>query len=178
MESFKINNTDIILQDHGNNKGKIIISLWDKYNFSHYWGAMGGTLKEFLLSINVDYFVTKLCPAGRWEVFDGKKPATRTRKEIKEFLQWYEHRDFQKHMREEIKKIEVMEDEYEFQSWAESFIDNLDFYLVDRVDRELLKSDFEGMMCEWRNLIAKTDSPEAKFLSDLFPKIKKHLKQS
>ena len=42
MEHFRINSTDIILQDFNKGEGKIIISNDSfGYNFSYYWGAMG-----------------------------------------------------------------------------------------------------------------------------------------
>ena len=178
MEAIKIGHTDVILQELGENQGKIIISHWDSYNFSHYWGSMGGTLKEFLCQINVGYFVNKLCPYDRRTVFDAKRTATAFRKEIKKFLPWYKHMEFQKEMREEVNNIEHCSNEFEFVRWAENFIDNLWFDMIeDEYDRKEIKSEFGGLMSEFWLLQETTDSREAKFLADIFPKIQEEVKK-
>jgi hypothetical protein len=70
---IKINNTDIFLEDFGDNKGKITVSDTYGYNYSMFWGAMGGSLKDFLCSINSEYFADKLMGSQSNNEMDVKK---------------------------------------------------------------------------------------------------------
>lgn len=69
---FKIKGADIILVNKGINQGEIQIKSKTKGSFSMYWGAMGGTIEDFMLKTNSDYFSGKLLgsinvPFGEWE---------------------------------------------------------------------------------------------------------------
>ena len=181
MELIKIDNTDIFLDDTGEGTGKITISNTYGYNFSHYWGCMGCNLKEFLSQINSDYFVRKLAPNP--ETYCPKRTAKAVRRYIREELSyqlpWYKHMEFQKGLREWIKGIEDTSTEHEFVDYCCNILNDyrIDIYSVDRQDRveieSLLKSVFET---EPWYFIEKTDSGEAIFLSKLFEKLKKEIK--
>ena len=182
MRRIVIDSSDIFLDDLGDGKGKITISNTYGYNFSYYWGCMGCSLREFLLSVNSDYFIRKLAPNP--EVYCPVKTAKSVRRHVRKDLSyelpWYKHMEFQKGLREWIKGIEDTSTEYEFVDYCYNILNDyrIDIYSVDRQDRadveSLLKSVFET---EPWYFIEKTDSGEAIFLSKLFVKLKKVLKK-
>jgi len=61
MDHIRVGSADVMLQDFGKGKGKIVISDdRNNYTFSHIWNAMGENgLAEFLTKIDEDYFVGK-----------------------------------------------------------------------------------------------------------------------
>ena len=95
MKTLRIDYTDIFLDDKGNGQGKLTISNTCGFNFSCYWGAMGGSLKDFLLRINEDYFVRNLTDPLS---FDAKLTAKSVRRyvrnELKSELPWYMYMEF------------------------------------------------------------------------------------
>ena len=182
MYCFKIEDTEIILQNYEFGQGKIIISNTYGYNFSTYWGSMRSSIEDFLLSINEGYFITKLSDPTDNGVFDPIGTVRNIRKYIREEckydLPWYKHLEFQKSLRDELKEIErFCENEYEFVDYCQKFPNRLDYSSLDRYDECEVKSLIDSIFKQepW-NFIEKCDSQKTKFLKKLFPKIKKHLK--
>ena len=182
MEVIKIEETEVILQDYGEGKGKIIIANPYNMNFSYYWSAMGGSLKEFLLGINDSYFANKL--TYNTEVFSGKNTATNIRRFIREDLNydlpWYEHMEFQKSLRGWIKSVETMETIDEFIDAALNISKNydLDYSCMNYNEEQELKqllSDTIG--CEPWYLAGTESSKEYNFIVGIFNKLKKQLKK-
>lgn len=185
MEHIRIDYTDIILQDFGDGKGKIIISDDDYgYNFSYYWGAMGKdtSLKQFLQEINTDYFVGKLSSHTKGPL-NVRKTFVALRKYIQESfkyeLPWYEHVKFQKDFRERLKYFQKsIGHETEFIIGIEDFHNQLDYYLIeDRAERERIETLFKSIFynCEPWDFVENDPHPEELFLSRLHPKLKKAL---
>ena len=182
MESIKIDDAEIILQELGEGKGKIIITASYGYNFSCFWGAMGGTLKEFLLNINESYFVQNLADINDTSVFDGKATITNVRRHIREEmsyeLPWYENMEAMKSLREELKKLEGCDDERYFVQLMEAIPDKVDSYSIeDSYDRYEFINNLKSLCHNepW-NFIAKKPSQKSLFLIRLFPKLQKKLK--
>jgi len=176
---IKINNTDIFLEDLGGNKGKITISDTYNHNYSYFWGAMGGTLNEFILSINSGYFADKLLGCKSNYVFDARLTFAAIRKFIASDLNlpWYKHIEFQKGLREKINEFQRdVESADQFVSGWHSFINSIDFYLIEkRYEREEVEKEFKNISEQW-NFIGERLSPEYLWLEKLHGKLKKHLK--
>ncbi|WP_369427459.1 hypothetical protein [Providencia sp. PROV236] len=51
----------VYLEDFGENRGQVTINESND-SYSYYWGSMGCSLVEFLLSIDNDYWIMKLAP--------------------------------------------------------------------------------------------------------------------
>ena len=180
--SFSIGGTEITFENKGENKGEITISDKEKGTYQMYWGAMGGTLQDFILRINEDYFTDKLLGVRSTQVFDAKGTFKELRKFIREELDlpWYKHLDFQKDLREKLSNFqknceEINSDRY----FVESFDFNVgtmpDFYLIeDRWERERIERDFKGISEPW-HFIQTKESQEAKWLKSLHFKIKRKL---
>ena len=173
MEVIKIDESDVILDDKGNGRGKITISGPNKMNFSYEWGAMNGTLREFLLSINTHYFVKNLSDYND-QVFSGKISVRNVRRYIKEEmsyeLPWYEYMEDQKELRKELKLMERCSDEHDFVNRMEKITTSLiccDDYFLTIV--KALESE------PW-HFIGKVDSYRTVFISKLFNKLQKKLK--
>lgn len=183
MEVIRIDETEIFLDDKGDGKGKITISNTYGYNFSYFWGAMGKPLKDFLLSINEDYFVNKL--ANEPLAFDAKLTAKEVRKYIRVDLSydlpWYKYMEFQKGLREWIKGIEQVESEHTFVDYCYGIMNDyrINLYELDRWEQEEVRGILENTFKQepW-NFIQKGDSDEAVFLKKLFKKLKKELKNN
>jgi hypothetical protein len=185
MELIKIGTADIILQDFGDGKGKIIISDsdWD-YNFSYFWGSMGVSLKDFLCRIDSGYFIGKLCPSIKGPI-SGKRTLANIRRSIREnmscHLPWYKHMEFQKDMREKLNDFErEFQGEDEFIRGIENLVEwELNFYLIeDRHDRESIKKNLEDVLCSEPWYYIEYDNPhEHKYLEKLHKKLKKIIKK-
>ena len=184
MELIEIGNTDIILQELGDGKGKIIISDTDyDYNFSFYWGAMGKdtSLRQFIKQIDHGYFVGKL--AGNTKgAFNSKKTFRNIRKFIREEfsydLPWYKHMEFQKGMRESLNDFQrdAYDDRQFVDDWDGFWEHTVDYYSVDGDGREMdsIKSLFTGI-CEPWDFIETGPSRECIWLEKLHKKLKKIL---
>lgn len=120
-ETLNIEGVEIILENFEINQGKITVN--GPNQFSMYWGAMGGTIQEFLCEINSDYFASKLQGAEKTETFNVKKTFSELRRFIREDLDlpWYKHLEFQKDLREKIKSFENECIEYPYDRF---FVDN------------------------------------------------------
>lgn len=146
MNVLTVDQTEVILRDFEEGQGKIIIAGGSDRSYSFYWGSMGSSLRDFILSIDSGYFATKLCPAGDYTIFCGKSTAKNLRRLVKETLPWYEHMEFQKSVREAIRQVEDFESEYQFFNWLNYYMTDLDFYTIDdRYDRQFLERDFETL---------------------------------
>lgn len=182
MENFKIGDTDIILEDFGDGKGKIIIAnIWG-YNFSFFWGCMGSDLKKFLCGINVNYFVTKLSDPLDNGVIDAKKSVVNFRNhfktEFKHDLPWYKYLEAQKSMREELREIENdCKSEQEFVYLMDNLYKKIDCSSLNYKEEKEFKNIIESACNEPWNFIIKGDSIKTKFLRKLFPKLQKELKR-
>lgn len=171
IKIVKIDNTDVFIEDIDINQGKITVSNTYGYNYSHYWGSMGCNIFEFLTKINSDYFASKLIDSNDRYSFDSKG----TFKNVREYiryeigLKWYEHTEFQKEMREILKSFqESCEDERMFvDNFFSSFVDRLDFYLIDgRYDRDRISNDFKNISEHWY-FINKKESQKYIWLTKL-----------
>lgn len=72
--------------------------------YSHYWGAMGTGIVDFVARINQDYFLRKLNPHDRG-VFCSKKTLQNLRKFIKKELPSHRCMEEQKKLRAELNTI-------------------------------------------------------------------------
>lgn len=178
MEKITIKETDIILDDLGESKGKIVVSNHFT-NSSTYWGAMGGSLVDFILSIDNDYFANRLC-SNRFE-FNKKATFANVRRFIREEmdLPWYKEVNFQKDLRWDLNKFqENCYSEESFVNGWDSFINNLSYHNLEcqSWESESIEKSFKGI-CEHWNFIGKTESQEYKFYLKLLPELKKELKK-
>jgi len=183
MIVFKINNADVILDDQGDGKGKIIIAdLNYGYNFSYYWGAMGNSLNDFLIRINSDYFADKLGPYTAGSI-NTRKTLTLIRKSLKEYFYsefpWYVEKDFQQHLRDELKAIEkegFISDDH-FMLIMGRFGDDLNYYLINNeYDRKRAKEAIKCALNEPWYFINHDEHKEITYLKRFHSKLVKKLK--
>jgi hypothetical protein len=183
LERFRIDDTDVILEDFGDGKGKIIIASLDYHNYSYYWGAMGSNLREFLCHTSADYFVTKLMGPREEKEMDVKATFKALRKCIREEMRWelpwYKHMEFQKEMREVMRDFqssceEFPSEQFFVNSFDSSFVNRLDFYLIEdkRAEGEI-KDYFKYIEC-W-HFIEKKPNRESLWLKSFHAKLKRHL---
>ncbi|WP_407533797.1 hypothetical protein [Elizabethkingia miricola] len=180
IEKIIIDDYSFYLEDYGDNKGKVIVTGWDKdENYSYYWSAMGMDLKSFLKKTNNGYFIGKLMLREQQEIFSSKNTGRNIRKIWKEeIMKWYEHQPFQKDFREKLNSfLDNIIDQNHFVYEFDHFIDSLDFYLIDdRYERERIESDIKDILqSECWHLIETEISPIYKKLSKAFDKLKKKL---
>ena len=183
VTKIELGATDIFLDNYEIGQGKITISDTNyDYNYSKYWGSMGEkTLEEFITSINSDYFASKLMSGRNYQEINIKGTFTNIRKFIKEELglPYFKHMEFQKDMRLVLKQFEseVIDDRSFVDWWKSSFIDRLDFYLIDdRFERTYIENSFNGI-CEHWNFIAMKPNREYNWLVKLHKDLKKVLKK-
>jgi hypothetical protein len=185
VEHIRINHTDIILQEFGDGKGKIIISDDEYgYDFSYYWGAMGKdrTLKDFIKSINSDYFVNKLSHNIKGPL-NSRKTFRALRKYIQECfkyeLQWYDHVEFQKDFRRRLKDFQRnVTCDMEFVQEVQEFHNKLDYFLIkDNREMERVEKLFKDIFayCEPWYFLDFDTHPEEIFLEKLHIKLKEKL---
>lgn len=184
MERIKIKNTDIFLEDYGDNKGKIIISNTYGYNFSYYWGSMGSNLKDFLLRINEGYFIDKLS-TDRQGKFSGKKTVQAIRKAIKNQdgwdIPWYEHMPAQKELRELLKSLEQCDEVNSFYYECEKITDNywdIHYNRKKRYESEEFTENVKNLLSESHYYFQYVDSNEHIFLKQLFKDLQIELKKN
>lgn len=180
LKHLKIGTTDIFLDNKGEGKGKITISDTSMdYNFSHYWGAMGCDLEEFIQGINEYYFSSKLNP-GDNGVFCPKSTMRNVRKFIKEELSyelpWYSYLSAQKELRERLREIEnACNDEKDFIDYMMSLTDDLMCYDLNYQDETDFKGIIKVLGQEPWSWIEKVESPKTVWLKEFLPKLKKGL---
>lgn len=187
MITFKIDTADVILDDLGDNQGKIIIAdtSWG-YNFSYFWGSMGMSLNEFLCKINADYFAGKLGPHEKGEI-NSKKTIKNIRLALKEYFYCdyplNTHKEFQKSLKDALAKLE----EYEFFNVdnffhsIEMLLDNdLEFYSIkDNYDRTSIKETLKDCVFAepWQHLVYD-EHKEITYLKKFHKKLIKELKKN
>lgn len=177
LTRIKIDGVEILLEDRGPNAGQITIT-GIRNNYSYFWGSMGGTLAEFLCSINKEYFASKLMGSKSDYVMDVKKTFAEIRKFIREdfYLPWYKYMEFQKSLREHLKNFQQSMEYYPSQDlfierWYR-FIDQLDYHLVPGdYDEKRVRADFKNISEPW-SFIQTTPGPEYLWLMRLHGKIK------
>ncbi len=181
---IKIDNTDVFIEELGEGRGKVTISDTYNHNYSYFWGAAGGGIKEFLCRINSEYFADKLLGANSCYEMDVKKTFTEIRKYISNEigLEWYKHQEFQKHMREVLSQFQeqcedVNDERYFVDSFFSSFVNQLDFYLIgNRSDEKYYEESFKNISEHWY-FIAKKPNREYLWLMKLHSKLKKQLQK-
>lgn len=177
MELITIGESEIILQQKGEGKGKIIVSS-PYYNSSHFWGAMGSDLKKFLKTIDSSYFADKLC--SNTYVFDAKESVKNVRKYIREKLSyelpWYKFMAGQKELRRELKTLERCENEHHFVDALSNLHNSILIMDMDYDEEKKFLEIIENIFkCEPWNFIGETTSPEYNFYIDIHKKLKKKL---
>lgn len=177
---IRIDDTDIYLDDHGAGKGKITVTNYNFGCFSYFWGSMGKSLNDFLCGINDSYFASKLNGSSKDSVMDVPKTFAAIRKYIRKEigLNWYEHREFQKQLREKLNQFQVSCEEnpsHDFfvsTFWA-LFINTISYYgIYDEYERKRIEDDFKSIDEPWHFIVEKS-SKEYLFLTSLHKKIKK-----
>lgn len=173
--SFKLKNTDIILQDFEFGRGKIIIS--GDYDLSYTWGAMNSTLSEFITRIDSDYFMRNLNSIHQ-DPIDIKKSLRNFRTDLRRELPWYKYLEFQKELRSEIKRtVRYIEDDHSFVDAIIGLKDQVDYDLVDdKYDRKEVRSIIHGICSEPWHYLENIEHPQKKWLTTLHKDLVKYLK--
>jgi hypothetical protein len=186
MKSLRILDYDILLQDLGQGKGKVIIAGFD-LNTSYYWGAMGENLEDFICSIDTSYWLNKLLPLNVDKPINSRKTFAAFRKQLKECLQdrvypygWWVEREFQAEMWEKVRDIQQSAtEEYEFIDAICLLPEKLDYYLIaDKYDRESFKEAIQNACSEPWYCTVKGESREERMLIKLHKALKKELKRT
>lgn len=178
IQKIKIKEVDILLENLAPSQGKVIVSDNNGNNYSMFWGAMGGTIQEFICRINSDYFADKLLGTERTQSFNVKQTFKELRRFIREDLDlpWYKHLEFQKDFREILRSFEneCLENPYD-----RFFVDNFhsyfsykpNFYLIsDRYECSRIENDFKSL-CEPWHFIQTSESEKTKYLKSLHKQI-------
>lgn len=185
IKILRIDNTDVFLEDMGSNKGKITISDTYDHNYSYFWGSMGGTLEEFILSIDAGYFAHKLMGYKSNNEMDVKKTFAAVRKYISEEIgfKWYEHLEFQKSMREDLRDFqrsceENPDNNYFVNLFFCQFVDRLPYFEIEgRHDREIIEKSFKGISEHWY-FIEDKPNKEYLWLEKFHKKLKAEIKKN
>lgn len=176
MEVLRIKETDVMLDDYGRGKGKITISNSYGFNYSHYWGSMGCSLKEFLMNINESYFIMKLSPVSDQGKINIKASVRNVRNAIKEEMAWYKYMSLQKELRQEIKRLESCYSDENFIDRCFEISNNIWTEYDCRFEREEFESIVKGVFNEPWHYLEHGDSENEIFLKKLFKQIQKKIK--
>ena len=182
---FKVNGgkTLVRLEDYEENQGKITLEDTVRGDYSMYWGAMGGTIRKFVLSINSDYFVGKLIGIRNSNVFDPKA----TFVAINEYLLdegfirvARKYPDFYRNFKDRLKDFkadceECPSERYFVDTFHMHMEQNL-WLITDEYDRESVKKIMSGIDEPW-SFINTKQSNEAKWLNSTHSRIKNKLKK-
>ena len=182
ITKLNFEDTDVYLEELSENAGKITISDSYGHNYSYYWGAMGGTIKEFITKIDKGYFANNLIGRKSFWVIDVNKSIAEIRKYISTEmdLPWFKEKEFQKSIREELNnfKNELLENpnQYYFVDCFQSmFISRLNYHLIEgQYDRKEIEKAFKEISEPW-HFIQTKPSEEYKWLEKLHGKLKKEL---
>lgn len=185
MITFRIDSADIILNDLGDGKGKIIISDTSYgYDFSYFWGAMGnGSLADFLCRINSEYFTDKLGTTAKGEI-NTKQTLAAIRKGLKEHFYpsypWYKNQEFQASLRASLKEMEeegfVSPDH--FFVCVDSMLGRLDYYSLESYERDDVKEILErAVFSEPWHYLVYDEHFKNRYLMKLHKKLIKELKK-
>ena len=169
MEVIKIEYADIILDDQGEGRGKVTVSDTQFYTSSHYWGAMGMTLKEFIKKIGSDYFAGKMCSNAYQN--DSVKTVKNIRKYIREEmsydLPWYKFTEDQKELRRFLKELESRDC-----NAIVVILFNIENYLIYE-DDEFITIIKDHLSVEPFHFIGQNLTPEYRYFEKLHKKLKK-----
>jgi hypothetical protein len=141
--------------------------------YTYYWGAMGGSMEEFLCSINKEYFVDKLCQ--KTGVFCAKESTQNVRRHIRKNLPdlpFWKFMEAQKEMRKYIKDLESCQSEQEFISICGDIPNAIMcFDLSYKEEKEFKDIIRDVFTCEPWYFIGEKPSRESEWLSELHGKI-------
>ncbi|KKO91766.1 hypothetical protein AAW12_08900 [Sphingobacterium sp. Ag1] len=183
LTHFRIDYTDVILQDYEDGKGKIIISNDDRdINLSYYWSSMGQgyNLSKFILKTNDEYLIRKLGESDDDGPINMKKTMASVRSFIKNETSWrfYMNLEADKSLRTELNDVQ------------ESSFDKNDFVRrMQDLDPDFPKNTrWHEFQSEWDEMLQGitiepwyfivNDPPETNvWLSKFLPKIREHLKK-
>lgn len=181
---FKIKGAEVILINKGTNQGEIQIKGKTKGSFSMYWGAMGGTIEDFMVKINSDYFSSKLLGSINSQVFCEKETFKNLRQYIKESIDFRVdggslfRKDLNKVLRDFQRKCKEHGTHTYFVESFEYNLSKVDFRLVrERYDRDKMKYEFDAMFGEPWLFIDTKESDTCKWLKTIHAGIKQKLKQ-
>ncbi len=185
LTHFRIDYTDVILQDYEDGKGKIILSNDDRdINLSYYWGSMGKgyNLSKFILKTNDGYLINKLGERDGDGPINMKKTMANVRKFIRKESgwKWYMSPDDDKELRNELNTIQSNSidsrdfvkrmcniDLHKFYSGSDIYYYGKD-YFTDMI---------RGISDEPWYFIVNDPPPTNVWLSKFLPKIREHLKK-
>lgn len=183
---FRIDYTDVILQDYGDGKGKIIISNDDRdYNLSYYWGSMGEgyDLSKFILKTNDGYLINKLGQRHDDGPIDIKKTMAAVRKYIKEDTEWrfYYSPEDDKYLRNALNDIQrYTHDSRDFVDRMTNLDNTMSYSGINDVYNRG-KAPFDGMIYAlstepWHFIINEEPQVNA-WLGKFLPKVREFLKK-
>jgi hypothetical protein len=135
------------LTDISENCGSIQLEL-NGVLYQYQWGAMDGTISEFISSISGDYFASKLLGTRSRYSFCYRKTFRNLRRFIKEeIMNHYEYMVFQKQMREVIRDFQNQFEEKIFVT-KNDFVNYFDSYFLSELDFTLIPGDFDSQYVE------------------------------
>lgn len=177
MELIEIGNTDVILQDLGKGRGKIIISDTDRGSFSYYWGSMGTNLKEFIKGLNADYFCGKMCEV---QEFCSERTMHNVRELFEEGIEGnvfiMENPSLLEELNEAISGIDDCYDDRDAVNYMGGLIDGLLCYGIDWEDEQDYKESLEEILYDepWQHL-GHRKSNDYLFLEQLLKDLKEYI---
>lgn len=178
MEFFKIGTADIIIDDQGNGRGKIIIAdQVNGRNFSYYWGAMGTTMKDFLLSIDDEYFSKNLAGPHDSRRINMRATLANVRRKIREEFPWYEHMEFQSELREKIRTLSDCQSPEHFVDRVSRLPGQLMYFGCSSWEEDELSERLTAALDEPWYLVETGDSHAVIYLKLLHKQLKEELKK-
>jgi hypothetical protein len=180
---MKINNYEVVLKNTELGQGLITILTPNGDKYEYYWCAMNSNIETFLQQIDSEYFVSKLLPLDKMYVTNWNKTFTNIRKFIREEigLKWYEHHNFQKHLRQNIVEFKNNCKDVDSESY---FVDTFHRYLYDYLNWHLMdydlystnhyQNEFENISEVWY-FLAKSKSKEYKNMIKLHKALNRKL---
>lgn len=184
LTHFRIDYTDVILQDYEEGKGKIILSNDDRdINLSYYWGSMGKgyDLSKFILKTNDSYLIGKLGVRYDDGPINMKRTMANVRRHIKEETdwRWYMSPVDDRDLRQELNQIQS--ESYDVNSFITvmSGLDLHKYYSGSDIYSDG-KSAFTDMIdsisSEPWYFIVRDEHPTNYWLSKFLQKLRSHLK--
>lgn len=185
IRKLAIDEATVYLEELGPRAGKVMLTMPNGEAYSYSWGAMGGTLTEFLQGISAEYFARNLVPPDSQQMMDVPATFATVRKFIREEIRLagYQHMEFQKDMRAHLRSFqEEMEDHPSDRAFVDrfnpAFISRLNFYLIeDQSERNCMEREFKNLSSEPWHYIAHSPSPAMKAVKALHGKLVARLKQ-
>lgn len=80
-ELDRLDPVTVLLEDYGDNRGKLIIECYGK-SWSKYWGSMGGTLADFIQFVSADYIANCLDREGDHTELDFETFKEKAKKQV------------------------------------------------------------------------------------------------